>query len=160
MLWKMSGLVGWIFFFTCTSLFFSSELWKSQRKIWFLLHKSGICDACPFLPTDGTTKMENGLCSARQMGMDIWRVVVEEAFMSSEHRPRHHVACRWIKGVVCYRDVPSAVSYLLVRVGKDSEVTFLSWVFPSKFAVFVCSYKSWENNYLFFFFKNYFCLFR
>lgn len=65
-------------------------------------------------------------------------MVVEKAFMSSEH----HVACRRIKDVVCYRDVPSAVSYLLVRVVKDSEVIYFSPDFSLVNLQCFSSYKS------------------
>lgn len=79
-------------------------------------------------------------------------MVVAETFFSSEHHPKHHVADRLVKDAVCYRDVPSAVCDLSVtEVGKDSQVTLLSQVFPSKFAVFALSYKCWENNYDLFF---------
>lgn len=80
-------------------------------------------------------------------------MVVAETFFSSELHPKHHVADRLVKDAVCYRDVPSAVCDLSVtEVGKDSQVTLLSQVFPSKFAVFTLSYKCWENNYDLFFF--------
>lgn len=79
-------------------------------------------------------------------------MVVAETFLSSEHHPRHHVARKLVRDAVCYRDVPSAVCDLLVtEAGKDSQVTFLSQVFPSKFAVFALSYKCCEDNYDLFF---------
>lgn len=64
-----------------------------------------------------------------------------EIFLPSEHHPRYHVALKLVKDAVCYRDVQSEVCDLLVTETGRTLITFLSQVFPSKFAVFSLFYK-------------------
>lgn len=116
---------------------FPPRSWRPQSKIRFTLqlHSSSVWHVL-FLPVGIITKKDNRPCSSRQVGMNIWRVLVAEIFLSSEH---HH---KWVRDEVCYRDVPSAD----VREVGEGIVTFLSQVWPSNFAIFPLFYKTCENN--------------